>query len=153
MGIQGLWDMSFCEMLKCSTLHCYARFCVEMMLIMYDSNYGVLWNMWYVLLRVRDWDSCYNYCTLMENVTPGVEFNYCFTQLQFGTFRHWVNVIVNCRSCYCELSQLWKHPCAQVIFDSDPAQKDKTVAAQLEEMSQAMIRSEQCIKWIAIAVQ
>lgn len=36
--------------------------------------------------------------------------------------------------------ELWKHPCAQVIFDSDPAQKDKTVAAQMEEMSQAMIR-------------
>jgi len=37
---------------------------------------------------------------------------------------------------------LWKHPCAQVIFDSDPAQKHKTVVAQMEEMSQAMIRSE-----------
>lgn len=36
--------------------------------------------------------------------------------------------------------ELWKHPCAQVIFDSDPAQKDKTVVAQMEEMSQAMIR-------------
>lgn len=35
---------------------------------------------------------------------------------------------------------MWKHPCAQVIFDSDPAPKDKSVAAQHEEMSQAMIR-------------
>ena len=35
---------------------------------------------------------------------------------------------------------MWKHPCAQVIFDSDPAPKEKSVAAQLEEMSQAMIR-------------
>lgn len=35
----------------------------------------------------------------------------------------------------------WKYPCAQVIFDSDPAQTSgKNVAAQIEEMSQAMIR-------------
>lgn len=34
----------------------------------------------------------------------------------------------------------WKHPCAQVIFDSDPAQAGKNVPAQIEEMSQAMIR-------------
>lgn len=34
----------------------------------------------------------------------------------------------------------WKHPCAQVIFDSDPAPLGKNVPAQLEEMSQAMIR-------------
>ncbi|XP_077299495.1 RNA polymerase II-associated factor 1-like protein antimeros [Arctopsyche grandis] len=35
---------------------------------------------------------------------------------------------------------LWKYPCAQVIFDSDPAPQDKPVAAQIEQMSQAMIR-------------
>ncbi|EDW15919.1 RNA polymerase II-associated factor 1 homolog [Drosophila mojavensis] len=34
----------------------------------------------------------------------------------------------------------WKYPCAQVIFDSDPAPQGKNVPAQLEEMSQAMIR-------------
>lgn len=36
--------------------------------------------------------------------------------------------------------QLWKYPCAQVMFDSDPAPIGKTVPAQLEQMSQAMIR-------------
>ncbi|KAB7494223.1 RNA polymerase II-associated factor 1-like protein, partial [Armadillidium nasatum] len=35
---------------------------------------------------------------------------------------------------------LWKYPCAQVIFDSDPAPVGRPVPAQLEEMSQAMIR-------------
>ncbi|CAH1127147.1 unnamed protein product [Ceutorhynchus assimilis] len=35
---------------------------------------------------------------------------------------------------------LWKYPCAQVIFDSDPAPVGKGVPAQIEEMSQAMIR-------------
>lgn len=35
---------------------------------------------------------------------------------------------------------LWKYPCAQVIFDSDPAPIGKQVPAQIEEMSQAMIR-------------
>jgi RNA polymerase II-associated factor 1 len=34
----------------------------------------------------------------------------------------------------------WKYPCAQVIFDFDPAPVGKNVAAQIEEMSQAMIR-------------
>ncbi|EDV47816.1 RNA polymerase II-associated factor 1 homolog [Drosophila erecta] len=34
----------------------------------------------------------------------------------------------------------WKYPCAQVIFDSDPAPVGKNVPAQLEEMSQALIR-------------
>lgn len=34
----------------------------------------------------------------------------------------------------------WKYPCAQVIFDSDPARFGKTPEAQTEEMSQAMIR-------------
>jgi len=34
----------------------------------------------------------------------------------------------------------WKYPCAQVIFDSDPAPIGKNVPSQLEEMSQAMIR-------------
>jgi len=35
---------------------------------------------------------------------------------------------------------LWKYPCAQVIFDSDPAPQGKSAPAALEEMSQAMIR-------------
>jgi len=47
-----------------------------------------------------------------------------------------------CKDFVFALMQLWKHPCAQVIFDSDPAQKDRPVAVQLEEMSQAMIRCE-----------
>jgi hypothetical protein len=37
--------------------------------------------------------------------------------------------------------QMWINPCAQVIFDSDPAPKDTSGAAALEMMSQAMIRS------------
>ncbi|XP_024946178.1 RNA polymerase II-associated factor 1 homolog isoform X2 [Cephus cinctus] len=36
--------------------------------------------------------------------------------------------------------KLWKYPCAQVIFDSDPAPTGRSVPAQIEEMSQAMIR-------------
>ncbi|KAF3430401.1 hypothetical protein E2986_10014 [Frieseomelitta varia] len=36
--------------------------------------------------------------------------------------------------------KLWKYPCAQVIFDSDPAPAGRSVPAQIEEMSQAMIR-------------
>ncbi|XP_018329217.1 RNA polymerase II-associated factor 1 homolog [Agrilus planipennis] len=36
--------------------------------------------------------------------------------------------------------KLWKYPCAQVIFDSDPAPVGKQIPAQIEEMSQAMIR-------------
>uniref|UniRef100_A0A4P6D7S0 RNA polymerase II-associated factor 1 homolog n=1 Tax=Rhodnius prolixus TaxID=13249 RepID=A0A4P6D7S0_RHOPR len=36
--------------------------------------------------------------------------------------------------------KLWKYPCAQVMFDSDPAPVGRPVPAQLEEMSQAMIR-------------
>ncbi|XP_041968982.1 RNA polymerase II-associated factor 1 homolog isoform X2 [Aricia agestis] len=36
--------------------------------------------------------------------------------------------------------EMWKYPCAQVIFDSDPAPADKNVAGQIEAMSQAMIR-------------
>ncbi|WAR20309.1 PAF1-like protein [Mya arenaria] len=36
--------------------------------------------------------------------------------------------------------ELWKHPFAQVIFDSDPAPKDRSGPALMEEMSQAMIR-------------
>lgn len=34
----------------------------------------------------------------------------------------------------------WKYPCAQVIFDADPAPVGRSVPAQIEEMSQAMIR-------------
>ncbi|XP_071499358.1 RNA polymerase II-associated factor 1 homolog [Diadema antillarum] len=36
--------------------------------------------------------------------------------------------------------ETWIHPCAQVIFDSDPAVRGKATHEQLEEMSQAMIR-------------
>lgn len=36
--------------------------------------------------------------------------------------------------------KMWKYPCAQVMFDSDPAPIGKTVPAQMEQMSQAMIR-------------
>ena len=36
--------------------------------------------------------------------------------------------------------QMWINPCAQVIFDSDPAPKDMTAPAGVEMMSQAMIR-------------
>ncbi|CAH2087889.1 unnamed protein product [Euphydryas editha] len=36
--------------------------------------------------------------------------------------------------------EMWKYPCAQVIFDSDPAPADKNIAGQIEAMSQAMIR-------------
>ncbi|XP_004922631.1 RNA polymerase II-associated factor 1 homolog [Bombyx mandarina] len=35
---------------------------------------------------------------------------------------------------------MWKYPCAQVIFDSDPAPADKNFSGQMEAMSQAMIR-------------
>lgn len=35
---------------------------------------------------------------------------------------------------------IWRHPCAQVIFDNDPARKDRSVTEQMEEMNQAMIR-------------
>lgn len=36
----------------------------------------------------------------------------------------------------------WKFPCAQVIFDSDPApaNSNKNFQAQMDEMAQAMIR-------------
>lgn len=34
----------------------------------------------------------------------------------------------------------WKFPCAQVIFDADPSPGGKNMPAQMEEMSQAMIR-------------
>ena len=46
---------------------------------------------------------------------------------------------------------MWIHPCAQVIFDDNPAPKDKTSLEAIEEMSQAMIRYELIIrnwKWI-----
>nr|XP_056701699.1 RNA polymerase II-associated factor 1 homolog [Euleptes europaea] len=36
--------------------------------------------------------------------------------------------------------KMWINPCAQVIFDSDPAPKDASGTAALEMMSQAMIR-------------
>lgn len=36
---------------------------------------------------------------------------------------------------------MWINPCAQVIFDSDPAPKDISGPAGVEMMSQAMIRS------------
>lgn len=36
--------------------------------------------------------------------------------------------------------QMWINPCAQVIFDSDPAPKDVSGPAGVDMMSQAMIR-------------
>ncbi|EFX67133.1 hypothetical protein DAPPUDRAFT_302221 [Daphnia pulex] len=36
--------------------------------------------------------------------------------------------------------KLWKYPCAQVIFDANPAPVDRPSNIQVEEMSQAMIR-------------
>jgi len=42
---------------------------------------------------------------------------------------------------------MWKHPCAQVIFDSDPAQKGKSTQVQLDEMSQAMIRCDASVRY------
>lgn len=41
------------------------------------------------------------------------------------------------------LPQMWINPCAQVIFDSDPAPKDMSGPAAVEMMSQAMIRYDQ----------
>ena len=35
---------------------------------------------------------------------------------------------------------MWKYPCAQVIFDSDPAPAGVSQAQQMEQMGQAMIR-------------
>ncbi|ESO12345.1 hypothetical protein HELRODRAFT_93221 [Helobdella robusta] len=43
--------------------------------------------------------------------------------------------------------EMWKHPFAQVIFDSDPAAVGKSVAAQMEEMSQAIICGEQFVTY------
>lgn len=40
--------------------------------------------------------------------------------------------------------QMWINPCAQVIFDSDPAPKDISGPAGVEMMSQAMIRCLSC---------
>jgi len=37
-------------------------------------------------------------------------------------------------------SNMWKYPCAQVIFDSDPAPAGVQPAQQMEQMGQAMIR-------------
>lgn len=36
---------------------------------------------------------------------------------------------------------MWAHPCAHVIFDTDPTPRGRTGPAEEEEMSQAMIRS------------
>ena len=37
-------------------------------------------------------------------------------------------------------NEMWKYPCAQVIFDSDPAPAGVPPAQQNEQMGQAMIR-------------
>jgi len=37
-------------------------------------------------------------------------------------------------------AQMWKYPCAQVIFDTDPAPTGVSTAQQVEMMAQAMIR-------------
>ena len=39
---------------------------------------------------------------------------------------------------------MWKYPCAQVIFDSDPAPGGVPQAQQMEQMGQAMIRGGKC---------
>lgn len=49
--------------------------------------------------------------------------------------------------------QMWINPCAQVIFDSDPAPKDVSSPAAVEMMSQAMIRcggggGESATQWV-----
>lgn len=36
--------------------------------------------------------------------------------------------------------KVWKYPCAQVMFDANPAPTEKPLQVQIEEMSQAMIR-------------
>ncbi|EDO42996.1 predicted protein, partial [Nematostella vectensis] len=36
--------------------------------------------------------------------------------------------------------QMWGYPCAHVVFDTDPAPRDRKGPAQVDEMSQAMIR-------------
>ena len=36
---------------------------------------------------------------------------------------------------------MWAHPCAHVIFDTDPTPRGRNGPAEEEEMSQAMIRS------------
>lgn len=46
---------------------------------------------------------------------------------------------------------MWINPCAQVIFDSDPAPKDISGPAGVEMMSQAMIRWLQSILQKCIA--
>jgi len=38
-------------------------------------------------------------------------------------------------------AQMWKYPFAQVSFQSEPGLKGKCMESQLEEMSQAMIKS------------
>jgi len=37
---------------------------------------------------------------------------------------------------------MWAHPCAHVIFDTDPTPRGRGGPAEEKEMSQALIRSE-----------
>lgn len=46
---------------------------------------------------------------------------------------------------------MWINPCAQVIFDSDPAPKDMSQPAAVEMMSQAMIRYFQKMYSLCVA--
>ena len=46
--------------------------------------------------------------------------------------------------------EMWKYPCAQVIFDSDPAPAGLTPAQQFDQMGQAMIRGGKNIFSFAI---
>ena len=48
--------------------------------------------------------------------------------------------------------QMWINPCAQVIFDSDPAPKDISGPAGVEMMSQAMIRCLQNIHCLDVCI-
>ena len=41
----------------------------------------------------------------------------------------------------CYIFQMWAHPCAHVIFDTDPTPRGRGGPAEEEEMSQALIRS------------
>ena len=47
---------------------------------------------------------------------------------------------VGMQSRMCYSLQLWKYPCAQVIFDTDPAPSGHPPQLQVEEMSQAIIK-------------
>lgn len=73
------------------------------------------------------------YCMRIHSTSVSIEWRILNKRLVFihYVFKHLQILIV---------FQVWKYPCAQVIFDSDPAPTGRSVPAQIEEMSQAMIR-------------